>query len=655
MKSKRPLYCRKRRALLAAGTVLLVVYTVARFRSAITITLKFEENSSQDEKDKLKSVQSDANLTLDDLIASVDLGWARSPPQWLIDLCPEVVAHFNKFPSFSTLLHPSAPYMTTEFAAQAVCTLKITKLLAASVHAKLYIHAGSQLGAILHGQPIPWDDDVDALMSFQYKDDLFALCENGLQVHKHVTVQCSKDWNTIKVWLQPDGMAKQTRNDLQHYSPFVDLFLFNISKTGRLQEIAIAPTHKTLPSFPMERFFPTRPYYFGGIYILGATAQLAQDRYDFNVCKTSPWNHRLEIQPPPLYADKLLNCTTIAKRFPFRDPEALDTVTNGNHSQPLISTESTLFNVTTKTSITQRNEWFQQPSDAGQTLTDGLHGLNRVEVDNTIAAAAQCTTDGGKFRVVEFNAERGKWWLEAASSLDELKQAHVIILNEMDIGMARSDQQHTTRQMAYFLGMNYAWGLEFIELTIGDKGDRENTPEGLPNFDGLHGNAILSRCAIYDAVIYRNQVGDYFSDDKKKLNTHGLEKRLGGRMIMLGRIVVDNVTVVVGSVHKLGENGQDSYGTEITEYIGTSKAVIAGDQHTSFCETVGLKAVVPKDHNGFTWPASCKGFGSMRGDNICTNMEELEPERTAKPCVTEFGLELELGDHALTGVALGVS
>jgi hypothetical protein len=37
-------------------------------------------------------------------------------------------------------------------------------------------------------------------------------------------------------------------------------------------------------------------------------------------------------------------------------------------------------------------------------------------------------------------------------------------------------------------------------------------------FDGLHGNSILSKCAIDDAIIYWNQVGNYFSDEKKWMN-----------------------------------------------------------------------------------------------------------------------------------------
>ncbi|KAL7550400.1 hypothetical protein ACHAWF_013638 [Thalassiosira exigua] len=106
----------------------------------------------------------------------------------------------------------------------------------------------------------------------------------------------------------------------------------------------------------------------------------------------------------------------------------------------------------------------------------------------------------------------------------------------MDIGMARSDQQHTTRLMAYYLGMNYAWGLGL------DSSEQ--------NFHGLHGNAILSKCKISNATIFRNEVGPYFSHRPNGVNAKGLEKRLGGRMIMLGRIMMNGTSVVVGSTHK---------------------------------------------------------------------------------------------------------
>lgn len=105
---------------------------------------------------------------------------------------------------------------------------------------------------------------------------------------------------------------------------------------------------------------------------------------------------------------------------------------------------------------------------------------------------------------------------------------------------------------------------------------------------------------------------------------------------------------IIGSVQKLGEHGQYAYGSEMKDYIGSSKAFHVGDQHKWFCINVGLKAVVPNDHGVFMWPASCRGFGIPQCNNICTYMEEIELECTARPCVTELGMETELGDHSLT-------
>ena len=99
-----------------------------------------------------------------------------------------------------------------------------------------------------------------------------------------------------------------------------------------------------------------------------------------------------------------------------------------------------MFQPLTSTTIEQRKQWFHAPSPEKQKLTNDIPNLNVVEVDNTISLLDGCR--GHKLKVIEFNAERGKRWLESA---ELLRDADVIILNEMDIGMARSDQQHTTR------------------------------------------------------------------------------------------------------------------------------------------------------------------------------------------------------------------
>merc|ERR1719384_399976 len=160
--------------------------------------------------------------------------------------------------------------------------------------------------------------------------------------------------------------------------------------------------------------------------------------------------------------------------------------------------------------------------------------------------------------------------------------------------------------------MNYAWGLEFVELTAGTKEDRENA-NGIPDQRGFHGNAFLTKCAISDPIIFRNEVGPYFSSKPNSVNANGTEKRLGGRMGLFGRIVVDGESVVIGSVHKL-----EWYEDKIKEYIGPRDAIIAGDQNGRFCDRWGLKNVISTtvgDQEHFTWPATCNSNGHVRGDN----------------------------------------
>jgi hypothetical protein len=102
------------------------------------------------------------NNSLTDVILNAELGWAKPPPEWIRVLCPEVVEHYNKFPCPKDFFveHNDIPIQTTNFAARAICTLSIVKQLAVSISVTLHIYAGSHLGAILHGQPIPWDDEV---------------------------------------------------------------------------------------------------------------------------------------------------------------------------------------------------------------------------------------------------------------------------------------------------------------------------------------------------------------------------------------------------------------------------------------------------------------------------------------------------------------
>ena len=347
---------------------------------------------------------------------------------------------------------------------------------------------------------------------------------------------------------------------------------------------------------------------------------------------------------------KDLDCDKLREKFVFRDREHNLLVIGSDVQEKVYSSaEAAEMNtvVIQSPALVQRQDWYHQPDTMGQDLTYSIASLNEVEVDNSISPNRYCK---GPLKVLEFNAERGRWWMEA-SRLQVVKEADVIILNEMDIGMARSDNQHTTRLMAHFLGMNYAFGLEFVESTPGTNEDRSNA-NMVSDFQGLHGNAFLTKCEISDTMIVRNPVGDYFSSKKVGLNANGTEKRLGGRMSMFGKILVgdDGRETVIASVHKLQQ-----YVEVVKEYIGDKDEIVAGDQPGNYCSQIGLKNIVSSiggsgEHN--TWPASCETLGRGRGDNICSNMNIVEEEVMRKPCVSNFSFSTKLGDHALTSVVL---
>jgi len=48
--------------------------------------------------------------------------------------------------------------------------------------------------------------------------------------------------------------------------------------------------------------------------------------------------------------------------------------------------------------------------------------------------------------------------------LRTLRDADIVVLNEVDLGMKRTDYRDVTRDLAHVLGMNYVFGVEFIEV-----------------------------------------------------------------------------------------------------------------------------------------------------------------------------------------------
>lgn len=89
--------------------------------------------------------------------------------------------------------------------------------------------------------------------------------------------------------------------------------------------------------------------------------------------------------------------------------------------------------------------------------TEVLPIIDIPEVGNNYFPLEADPSNQIRLRIGEWNAERGGNWNVLPNFIEN---PDILILNEMDWGMARSGNVHTIRQMARSLHMNYAYGVE---------------------------------------------------------------------------------------------------------------------------------------------------------------------------------------------------
>ena len=211
------------------------------------------------------------------------------------------------------------------------------------------------------------------------------------------------------------------------------------------------------------------------------------------------------------------------------------------------------------------------------------------------------------FRVVAWNTERGGNVDVASQRLADL-EADVFLLTEMDYGMARSGQQHTTAELARKLGCGYVYGVEFLELTLGNS-QEISLHAGQVNDVGYHGNAILSRLELKrPALIRLDQSGQWFRGED--------QSRVGGRLAVLATITIGGSDIVFVSVHleDRADTRQRAQQMEVLmgcleRYAPQSPTIIAGDLNTFSVERSKLWAslaemrqLLKEDPNRFLFP-----------------------------------------------------
>ncbi|MGB8985296.1 MAG: endonuclease/exonuclease/phosphatase family protein, partial [Candidatus Sulfotelmatobacter sp.] len=205
--------------------------------------------------------------------------------------------------------------------------------------------------------------------------------------------------------------------------------------------------------------------------------------------------------------------------------------------------------------------------------------------------------------------------------IDEIQSADVLVLNELDWGMKRSDNQAVVKDLAETLKMNWAYGVEFIEVdpkvlgtqsfaNVKNEAERKEL-EDLFSVDkdrvlGLHGTAILSRYPLRDVklVPFKYQAYDWYNEEMKygkleagKRKGASLlfgeeivrEVRRGGRTNLIATIDVpelpeQKVTIVAAHLeNRTTPKGRTEQAEELLELIRPIRnpVIVAGDMNTT--------------------------------------------------------------------------
>jgi len=209
-------------------------------------------------------------------------------------------------------------------------------------------------------------------------------------------------------------------------------------------------------------------------------------------------------------------------------------------------------------------------------LMSGLACFNAVEVRRRAAPSRA----PHPLRLAAWNLERC-YHPEASAALLAEHGVDVALLTEVDLGCARTGNRHTVRELADHLQADYAYGVEFLELTHGTAEENERFA-GQGSTHGFHGNAVVSRAGLGRAARAR------LFGDLAWYPEYLAHCRIGDRMAVLVQIPWGETVLTLASVHlesygtRAGRAEQIRHVVAATERLAAGgPAVIAGDLNTT--------------------------------------------------------------------------
>jgi len=184
--------------------------------------------------------------------------------------------------------------------------------------------------------------------------------------------------------------------------------------------------------------------------------------------------------------------------------------------------------------------------------------------------------------VAAWNLERC-YAVEKSADVVAREGADIALLSEVDNGMARTGQRHTSRDMAARLGMAYAYEVEFLELELGHGVELEFCADNF-NRHGFHGNALLAKTALQAPVMIRlpDQLF-WFNDD--------VSVRVGSRCAVGAAVMTVDGPLYAVSVH-LESRGDAAHRRDqmqalldaVDQLAGDTPVIIGGDLNTGLAD-----------------------------------------------------------------------
>lgn len=148
--------------------------------------------------------------------------------------------------------------------------------------------------------------------------------------------------------------------------------------------------------------------------------------------------------------------------------------------------------------------------------------------------------------------EGSKEYAEILEQRRLLEDANIIILQEMDIGMKRSEYRNAVKDLAEALNMNYVYGTEYLEvdpINLGiekfadEQGAEDKELQELfrvepEKYKGLFGSAILSRYPIIDVKFFQlhHQPYDWYHGEQMSLSALEKSRRGGAKAVFLEKL-----------------------------------------------------------------------------------------------------------------------